>query len=273
MLFLGGKIWGKILGDTIKDNVLDQGSKMIAKEIIKNSDTSAGELLKILDDGKEEMKEVCTEGFKEIVIKGNTDYKTSFEIKEEADERISKSKTKFDKKYNWFNKYLEELNNRITILYEKKVELAMTINKTVTYIPNMPQILLHNITPEYNYRPSAVTIIKKVYGIDDISDIRGRKQSAEEYLEDAKDYEVEIAKKIAEINRVKVVLDAININLSEEEILIQNLNEALLKNRDLQYDEIVGQLYILISEYVLDTNGEKNKIYMEAIEQLKKLCL
>ena len=272
MFFLGGKIVGKIIGDTIKDNIAYQGSKLIAKEVIKNSDTSAGELLRIIDDGKEEIKEVCTDGFNEMVIKGNTDYKTSFEIKEEADEKIAKSKTEFEKIYNYFNIYIEELNNRINTLYEKKIELAKMINKTVMYMPNMPQITLENVTPEYNYKPSTVTIIKKIYGIDDMSDIRGRKQSAEEYLEDAKDYEVEVAKKIAEIYRVKLILDSININLSEEEILILELNLALIENKDLQYDEIAGQLYILISEYILDVNGEKNQAYMEAIKQLKKLC-
>ena len=37
------------------------------------------ELGTIFKEGKEELTEIMTDGFKEMVIKGNSDYKTSFE--------------------------------------------------------------------------------------------------------------------------------------------------------------------------------------------------
>ena len=89
--------------------------------------------------------------------------------------------------------------------------------------------------------------------------------------EDAKDFEVEVHGKIAEINKVQAYLDTIKMNLEEEERLICALEESLKMKRSLKYNRIAEQLHILISEYILDSGGKKNDKYMEAIAMFKKL--
>lgn len=91
------------------------------------------------------------------------------------------------------------------------------------------------------------------------------------YLEDAMDYEVEVSGKIAEMNRIQVFLESVEMNLREEECLMAALEDALNRKQKLPLDCVANQLQILISEYVFDAGGRKNKMYLEAIEQLKKM--
>lgn len=258
---LGGELSGVIRRDD---------SEMM-REIVKQSDTLAGELLRTVDDAKDELYELCTDGFVEMVIKGNSDYKTSFEIKEEADERIGESRRQYQKKCCEFNKYLDKLNNRINDMYKKKVEIARRLNQTVSNMPNMPKISGFVDSPSYSYKPSTISMLCEYSGIGSVSDIKGRKNSANEYLEDAKDFEVEIFGKIAEISRIEAFLDTIELNLDEEELMLDALNDSLNTRRNMAYDKIATQLHILISEYILDPSGKKNEKYMEAINQLRKI--
>ena len=240
-------------------------------EVIKDSDTLAGEFLRTVEDAKEEFHELCTDGFVEMVIKGNKDYKTSFEIKEEADEKIAEARGKYQERCYEFNKYLEELNNRINYLYVQKVELAKKFNQTVSSMPNMPKISFYTYSPSYSYKKSTISMLCEYSGMGKFSDIKGRKDSANAYLEDAKDFEVEISGKIAEINRVEAFLDTVKINMDEEEMSLNALKDSMSMNRDIAYSKVAEQLHILISEYILDSNGQKNAKYLEAIAQLKKI--
>ena len=138
-------------------------------------------------------------------------------------------------------------------------------------MPNMPKVVGTVVLPSYSYEPSTISMLCKYSGLGEIFDIKGRKESANEYLEDARDFEVEVYGKIAEINRVEAFLNTVKMNLDEEEALLQALKESLNMKRTIAYDKIATQLRILISEYILDSNGKKNSKYMEAVALLKSL--
>jgi hypothetical protein len=261
---------GGFSGGFSSNSVVQDESKLM-REIAKNSDTLAGELIRTVDDAKEELKELCTEGFVEMVIKGNKNYKTSFEIKDEADEKVGKAAQRYYERCYQFNKYLEALNTKINNLYKQKVELAKRINQTVSRMPNMPQISSDIDSPSYSYRESTISKLCSYSGIGNYFDIKGRKERANEYLEEAKDFEVEILRKIAEINSVEAFLDTVKVNLDEEEVLLNALKDSMEMKREIAYDKVAEQLHILISEYILDSNGQKNAKYLEAISYLRKI--
>ena len=268
-LFGGGSSGGFSSGGFSSGIVRDDSK--IMREIVKQSDTLAGEFLRTVDDAKDEFHELCTDGFVEMAIKGNSDYKTSFEIKDEADAKIGEARRRYQERCYDFNNYLDKMNNRINELYKKKVELAKQLNHTVSSMPNMPKISGFMASPSYSYKPSTISMLCEYSGMGRISDVRGRKESANEYLEDAKDFEVEISRKIAEINRTEAFLDAIKMNLDEEEMLLAALKDSLNRRKHLANDKIATQLHILISEYILDPSGKKNEKYIEAINQLRRI--
>ena len=52
----------------------------IINHVKENDDGIVGGILRISEEAKEEFTELLTDGFYEMVIKGNSDYKTSSEI-------------------------------------------------------------------------------------------------------------------------------------------------------------------------------------------------
>lgn len=264
--FFGGGFPSQICSTTVAFD-----KRKLERETIKNSDTLVGELVQTIDEAKEEFFELCTEGVVEMVVKGNSDYKTSFEIRDEAEKKIGDARRRYRDKRDHFNKYLENLNNQINELYKRKVEIAKTLNREAGDRPNMPRVTGTLYAPSYTYKPSTISRLCEYSGFVGMPDVKGRKESANEYLEDAKDFEVEVHGKIAEINKVQAYLDTIKMNLEEEEKLICALEESLKMKRSLKYNKIAEQLHILISEYILDSGGKKNDKYMEAIAMLKKL--
>jgi hypothetical protein len=61
----------------------------------------------------DEMRELITDGFKEIVIKGNSDYNTSYEKNDYTDEIISRASKKIDEVLDDVKKYYDETNSII----------------------------------------------------------------------------------------------------------------------------------------------------------------
>ncbi len=259
--FFGGGPSG-FISEIIRDSM---------REEIKKSDTIVGDFFRTVDDAKDEFHELCTDGFVEMVIKGNSDYKTSFEIKQEADEKIGKARRIYHDRCCDFNKYLDTMNNRINAMYNKKMEIAKLLNQVVSSMPNMPKISGFMDSPSYSYKPSTISVLCEYSGLGKISDIKGRKESANVYLEDAKDFEVEISRKIAEINKTEAFLNTIKMNLDEEEMLLNALNDSISMKRNMAYEKVAAQLHILISEYILDPDGTENEKYIAAINQLKRI--
>lgn len=251
------------------------------REILKqDEDSLAGQFFTIIDEGKEELGEILTEGFVEIVIKGNTDYKTSFEIRDEADAIIEAANNRYMQKCLEVNELLSKLNEHIANLYERKANIAERINadfkahksfigevfaKTY-YAPEY-----QNITPKYNdYTVLSETMLSKT--VDFMANQFDRKRRVNEYMEDARDYRVFVSGKIAELNRVEADIHALEMHIEEEQALLNGLESSLDMNRELNYEEIQKQLETMISVYLLDENGEMNKLYMSALERLKYLC-
>lgn len=71
------------------------------------------EMKDLLDEGRE----IFTDGFKEMVLKDNTNYKTSFEIKSDASTIISQAQEKYEKAYNRFTKKAHALEQDIDSHY------------------------------------------------------------------------------------------------------------------------------------------------------------
>ena len=282
MGLFGGSILGGLFGSmgSYGGGFLSGGSTFTSGPIVRDpldlgdyrdSDTLLGEACQIIDDAKKEFFELCTEGFAEMVIKGNKDYKTSFKIREEADSKIGEAMCRYGERCCAFNQYLKELNDFINRLYEDKAKLAQRLGKRIKTLPVIPAYERTMDAPKYSYTSSTIDRICTCMGLREGFDIKNRKDSAREYLEDARDYEVEVLGQISKINRAQVFLDTVRAELEEERMIVDALNDSLSLERELKYLEIGSRLNILLSEFVLDDGGKKNHRYLEAIYQLKSI--
>ena len=218
------------------------------------------------------LTELMTDGVKEMFIDGNTNYKTSYELKEEAQNRISKARSRLQSRYDEMEKKVKTFNEYAESVHTQKVALAERLGMragdkcTFSYRSNR-----YISTPSYFYSPSVNPDIAPFLGLNELTDIRGRKESAKDYLEDARDFEVEASGKIAEVNRAIALIEALREDLYEEEQIIRRLNEAVAYNRTLDRTEVGRQLQVLIAEYVLSEKGERNEVYRQGVEKLRQL--
>ena len=99
-----------------------------------------------------------------------------------------------------------------------------------------------------------------------------RKESADAYLEDARDYRVQVSGKIAELHSVSAKIACVETVLTEERTLLDGLEKSLAVNRSLEYAQIARKLQVLVSTYIIEQTGNPNSVYQKTLDELKTLC-
>lgn len=247
----------------------------IINHVKENDDGIVGGILRISEEAKEEFTELLTDGFYEMVIKGNSDYKTSSEICAEANGIIYEQAERFKKRCVELNEQIENLNIFILELFDKKEKIAQKLDVRINKAETINSSVKYNqwTEPSYVESKSNINVLLRCIGFDEtLASISDRKNSAKEYLNDAKDYEVCVSNKIAEMNRVSVQIRAIEQVLLEEQQILEALEESIRMDRHLQYDKIADQLHKMISRYVLEEDCRMNKTYVDAMQEIKRLC-
>jgi len=252
--------------ESIKEKMRDSDSVIL--KAIAAADDASQELHEVLSDGKDELHEILTDGVHEMVIKGNQDYKTSFELKEEASERISNARSRYQRKADEVNRQIEALNDHMKENRKKKETLLLQIKG------QLPEDKVQKIS---SYAPSSPTYEKPDTFLFDalgfsVLSIHARKEAAEDYLEEAKDYETEVSRKIAELDVVRSRTEAVEGLLQEESTLLKGLEKSLSISRPESCLELGELLNALLAEYILDQSGNPNSAYQKLLTQLKALC-
>lgn len=208
---------GGIVRDPIPKN--DPIAEAVLNHLKENDDGVIGGILRISEEAKEEFTELLTDGFYEMVIKGNSDYKTSSEICAEANGIIYEQAERFKKRCAELNAQVKNLNTFIMELYNKKVKIAQELHVRVDKAETINSFVEYNqwMEPSYIESKSNINVLLRCIGFNEtVASISDRKNNAKEYLNDAKDYEVCVSNKIAEMNRVSAYVDGVGQVLLEE---------------------------------------------------------
>ena len=104
------------------------------------------------------------------------------------------------------------------------------------------------------------------------SSMQARKGAADNYLEDARDYQVQVSSKIAELHRAEAKIYAVETILQEEDELLNALENADSIKRSENSRELYSYLKTLLEEYIVDQTGNPNGIYTQTLKELKQLC-
>lgn len=249
-------------------------SKDLLRDVKENDDGMMGDFLRICDDAKDEFSELFTVGFYEMVIKGNSDYKTSSELCGEANRMIYEQAERFKRKCMELNQSIIKLNDHITALYTKKIELAKKLSVQVKGMEVLDKEFCYQswTEPSYVESKSNLGIVLHCVGFGDMASIPDRINSAKAYVEEAKDYGVMVSNKIAQMNRISVFIEGIEQLLTEEEEILGALELSINMKRKLQYEKVASQLHQLIVEYVMEENCQRNETYVRAMDEMKRLC-
>lgn len=252
----------------------DSLSDAIIDHIKENDDGPIGGILRITEEAKEEFSELLTVGFYEMVIKGNSNYKTSSEICSEANRIVYEQTELFKSKCGELNELISNLNKRIVFLYDEKIKLAQVLNIETAKMETVESTIENNLglEPSYSSKMTNINMLMDCIGLKEIASMSNRISSAKEYLNDAKDYEICISQKITEMNKITVSIKTVNKYLDEEESILSALSESVKTKRELEYEKIAVQLHKMLSEYFLTENCEMNEKYKVAINRIKDLC-
>lgn len=251
----------------------------------------------ILKEGKEDIIEICTDGFKETVIEGNPNYKTSREKKEEANRIISVQTEKLENEcaevngiIQDFNEYVETTNNQKSLLAQKynkyvssyeKIKGRITSHKAqkpvyskqnTEFLETAKYMLLPTTIPRintYKYLGIVPTTGGELAGItllgEHLSKV-ARVEAANNYLSEAQRYKNEVTLKSAELKRIKMTIDEAKVILQEEEYIINSLLEDDLESKEL--NELGQELRTLMTGFILNEDGSLNEKYKMAVDNL-----
>ena len=225
------------------------------------------ELFDIFNDMREDVCDIveyATVGFVEEVVKGNGEYKTSYERRDEANAIYAAANRRLKDAAESLNRTVEELNGKICDLNARKQRL---LNGMCRDIPTA--------SPDLRTSYASSGFSSSFNGLSTSSNLIAaciRSSMADDYLEDARDHRAECDAKIACINHRKVCLDAVDMVLGEEARLLDILEQS----RGFRYSKdsaaIAEQLRQLLTQHICNVDGELDSNYARSIEALKVLC-
>ncbi|TLS54106.1 hypothetical protein FE782_01815 [Paenibacillus antri] len=209
----------------------------------------------ILSDGRKELTEIMTDGFKEMVIQGKSDYKTSFEKREEASGIISSARSRYNDTFKEVEAKIKQTEKLVEAHYAYKGEkydklksdYAPTVKKyiarmeferrerganTATVVGTLFAASVASSALTMATRVNPVAFLGGVLLTDLISQ-RKRVREANEMLDEAREYRARIDAECEKLRKVKSNLTYIEMSVNEERKLIDRLLKPLeLKMRE-----------------------------------------
>jgi hypothetical protein len=195
-------------------------------------------IVDITKETKEEIGEILTDGFKEIVIKGNNDYKTSHEKRDEAYNIVYNAESKYERVYKDVSNTYEKVSNLLKEHHSYKVNLYGEIKQVQAplineYINKLDNIKRTTKAKEGKLSFTDVSFLSNIgsnimpMSQNNLDFFRGsilrrkRVEEANGLLEDARTIRAEINAECEKLNRVKSNLQLVNKTIEEERSLIE----------------------------------------------------
>jgi AraC-like DNA-binding protein len=240
---------------------------------------SGKELGQILSDGRKEFTEIMTDGFKEMVIKGNSDYKTSYEKNSEAGEILYKARRKYDVLFD--NVHADILCVETLIddhyVYKKKLyeeiksQYGATVEEYITDYHLRRKAFYSSHSEDSNpFMPAVAAVIGTlgaglvggVVGMDLIQQ-RTRVKQADAHLQEAKKIKAKLELECGRLRVLKTNLAFVEKSIYEERSLIERLYRPL-KEKMKQTEEL------LASDFTDECDVQDAEQAIEIIRMLEK---
>ena len=241
---------------------------MLLFDLISDLVEAAEELETILAESAAEFGELATDGFKEMVVEGKSDYKTSYEIRDEAKRIIISAESELSEKVE----FVKEQFTKAELIYQhlhKKEQRLLRMRTDTSQYAHMPRRADLQVFSGC-YRPC---FDQGFFDFGTFLGIAGnalRKQEAQAYLESAKSYRTKARRKGAEYDRVLAKLTAVVYCMEEENRILDVIEGASRHSGRFTDEWVVSTLKRLVEIPVCDSKGVLSDTYHKAIQNLKK---
>lgn len=266
------------------------------------------ELFDVLGEGRKEFKELMTDGFKEMVIKGNNDYKTSFEKRDEANRIISSARSRYNRTFQEVEAALHLVQQQIKHHYQFKLEKYKQLHSTYAadiekyvqqyelkkkeYEQSYLSFDQHNLSfPIFSSSIAGFVSHKRIdQMLFELAEQRKRVKEADYMLEEARRIRAELDLECEKLKRLQSNLSLVEKTINEERSLIERLLHPMVEkmqhtkgmlsstvNTREQLEEIERAIQIIkLLEKTLITQflGDNSKItqqYKDVINQLREM--
>lgn len=196
-------------------------------------------------------------------------YVSPYAKKKEAEERIDRANRKMDKARERYDAHVNRVEEKLQRNYKRKKELLGELEKekrsSASSYSSFDYIDIDGIGFR-NQTDFKVGEFLGIFGHDVMN------EAANSYLEDAKDYEVEVRRVCSKIESYDAKLLRIEDQIEIEEKLMDTLeNQIILKsaNDKVQVAQMIKNLLNLM---ICDKNGEIQQKYIQELDKLKRFC-
>lgn len=241
-----------------------------AFEIVKATGELAVGLGQVAVESTAELGEIITDG-----VKGKVDqnYKTSFEIKDEARRIESNAEHKFSVKKEEVGNKLKYIQNKENELYTKRNHvlslLKLSNNNSNSLSPFFDITVKNNLSGAYFDRQKFDFYS---YILNGPLFTGMRKECANDYLENAKDFKVEVDSKIAQMNIALSKLKDLEFQFEEEYSLLGSLESLYSNLNSTNKNTIYGLIESIMKMNIVDCDVNINGEYIKKINEIKNIC-
>jgi len=246
------------------------------RDVVDSVVDTARDVGDILKDGAAEGREIMTDGVYEIFVKGNTDYKTSFEKVEEADWEMAQARTAHMDKLKSVEDAYSALKETIAVVQERRgtvlgayaanlesfslpEEIRLGIQATRSRLTGVSDWKLPSVTNPVNVEIANMVVQHQ------------RVEAADLFVADVKDYITELRIEELDMNRLQMNIQVLQQEMENEEKLLETLEQLRKRMSPDDRGQVAEKLYHLIREPFFSKDCERTENYEAAIGHLKKL--
>ena len=194
-------------------------------------------------------------------------YKSPYAVKHEAAEIIQRADDKLYRAQERYRRHMDRVGKLLGSNLNHKTRLYGRLNGLQTR-RNVASIV------SFAEMNSPAFLNKVDIQLGEMLGIFGgelRRDAANSYLEDAKDYKIAVQGEIARIDRYDAKLSALEQQLLVEETLLHTLEQQIEWKTQAQCCEMANLIRRLLDTAMLNANGDLKNDYLAAYETLQRL--
>lgn len=229
------------------------------------------------DDMRElqnDFQETMTDGFKEIVIKGNDNYKTSSELQQEARTMIDQAKQRLAKAQSRTKESSEKLYKFNALLERKRIVVLKHYSSDDHILKSVAQSNFDSSlpTPQLRWNQDDEYLLPGIRLLPEPLARRERVKASKEYLHDAKDYAVFVDAEIVRLHEAQILIQMIERAIKEELNLLDALKAIASRVNAQDRTSVYSKVSTVLQENLLSENTERSTEYNHALLTLKDIC-
>lgn len=194
------------------------------------------EVTTLVKESKNEFTEIMTDGFKEMVIKDNNNYKTSYQKRDKAHSVINKAHEKLKQRTYEVKNFANQTEYAIDEFYTYRNEnMQQILNTTNSFLHSVYRTHLFNneiektnLLREFSNSSFSVSNIAVPSSIILLIEKKQRVEEADAMLEEAYVYERNVDAQIATLNSNESKLKYIHEVIREEQVLLSRLYQKII---------------------------------------------